>query len=186
MKKYELTDETITIGNHTLHRIRALRDFGNVKAGELGGFVESEKNLSHYNDCWIADNARVYGDAWVRDNALVYGDAWVRDNALVYDNARVYGNALVCGDALVCGNALIKNQPDIVSIGLIGSRNDTTTFYRMKDGTVAVSCGCFSGTIDEFENAVHETHSGTIYEKQYNAAIAFAKAYFSIEDTAHE
>lgn len=36
MKKYELTDETIQIGSRTLYRIKALTDFGDVAAGELG------------------------------------------------------------------------------------------------------------------------------------------------------
>ena len=53
--KYELTDETIDVSGTTLHRIKALKDFGNVKKGELGGYVkkgelggyvESEYNLS--------------------------------------------------------------------------------------------------------------------------------------------
>lgn len=35
-KKYKLTSETITLPNGTvLHRIKALRDFGDVKAGDL-------------------------------------------------------------------------------------------------------------------------------------------------------
>lgn len=33
MKKYELTDEYITVGDKKLYRIRALRDFANVKKG---------------------------------------------------------------------------------------------------------------------------------------------------------
>ncbi|EJF84065.1 hypothetical protein MCU_00733 [Bartonella elizabethae Re6043vi] len=37
-KKYELTDETIEVDGHTLHRIRALKDFGDLKTGDLGGF----------------------------------------------------------------------------------------------------------------------------------------------------
>ncbi|EJF98611.1 hypothetical protein MEI_00181 [Bartonella vinsonii subsp. arupensis Pm136co] len=37
MKKYELTDQTIDVDGFTLHRIRALRDFGKVKKGDLGG-----------------------------------------------------------------------------------------------------------------------------------------------------
>ena len=59
MRKYELTDETKQFGSSTLYRIRALRDFGDVKAGDLGGFVENETNLSHRGDCWIANNALV-------------------------------------------------------------------------------------------------------------------------------
>ena len=39
MKKYELTEETIKINdNQTLYRIKALKDFGDVKAGDLGSF----------------------------------------------------------------------------------------------------------------------------------------------------
>ena len=45
-KKYELTDETINHYGVVLHRIKALRSFGDVKAGDLGGFIESEDNLS--------------------------------------------------------------------------------------------------------------------------------------------
>ena len=65
-KKYELTNETKPLeGGTVLHRIRALRDiprFG-VKAGELGGFVEEENNLSQDGDAWVSDNAEVSGDA---------------------------------------------------------------------------------------------------------------------------
>ena len=44
-KKYELTDEFIELcSGKKLYRIRALVTFGVVVAGQLGGFVESEKN----------------------------------------------------------------------------------------------------------------------------------------------
>ena len=39
-KKYELVpDRQIIVAGTTLYRIRALKDFGKVKAGNLGGFV---------------------------------------------------------------------------------------------------------------------------------------------------
>ena len=34
-KKYELTDETIVVERPALHRIRALKDFGEVKKGDV-------------------------------------------------------------------------------------------------------------------------------------------------------
>ena len=58
-RKYELTKETNNIGFKTLYRIKALRDFANVKAGDLGGFIENEENLSHEGNCWVYGNARV-------------------------------------------------------------------------------------------------------------------------------
>ena len=42
-KKYELTDQTINVDGRTLHRIKALRDFSDVQAGEPGGWIEKEK-----------------------------------------------------------------------------------------------------------------------------------------------
>ena len=65
MKKYELTDETIKIGRITLHRIKAVISFSDVKAGETGGWVEREANLSQSGNAWVYDDARVYGNAWV-------------------------------------------------------------------------------------------------------------------------
>ena len=70
MKKFELTSEFITnIFGTKLFRIKALIEFGNVKAGELGGFVEKEENLNHEGNAWVYGNARVCGDARVYGNA---------------------------------------------------------------------------------------------------------------------
>lgn len=69
MKKFELTADRIKSNGVTLHRIKALIDFGDVKAGELGGYVEKETNLSQYGD------ALVYGNAWMCGNAQVSSDA---------------------------------------------------------------------------------------------------------------
>ena len=46
-KKYILTDEIRAFYGKILHRIQAVRDFGNVKTGDLGGWIEKEENLSH-------------------------------------------------------------------------------------------------------------------------------------------
>lgn len=76
MKKFELTSEFITnIFGTKLFRIKALIEFGNVKAGELGGFVEKEENLSQDGNAWVYGDARVYGNARVCGDACVYGDA---------------------------------------------------------------------------------------------------------------
>ena len=188
MKKYELTGEVKVKFGVTFKRIRALIDFGNVKKGELGGFIEKEENLSHENNAWVYGNAKVYGDArvsgnaevsgdaWVYGNAKVYGDAWVYGNAEVYDNAevsgnawvyggaRVYGDARVSGDAEVYGNARVSGDArvsgnaDYVLIGRIGSRLGFTTFFKNKNNKISVSCGCFLGTLAEFRAAVREKH----------------------------
>ena len=118
-KKYKLTDETINVNGKTLYRIKSLKDFGNVKKGDKGGFVEKEENLSQSGDCWVYDNAKVYNNAKVFDYADIYGNAEVFGNAIVSGNARVYGNAkvyhyaMVYDDAEVCDNAIISGNAEV-------------------------------------------------------------------------
>ncbi|WP_375637295.1 MULTISPECIES: hypothetical protein [unclassified Bartonella] len=100
-KKYKLTDETIKVDRITLYRIRALKDFGDVKKGDLGGWVESEWNLSHDDNCWVGGNACIYQNAYISENAKVY------DDAEVYNNAKVRGNAIVAGDTAFYGSDAI-------------------------------------------------------------------------------
>lgn len=176
MKKYELTEETTNIFGKTLHRIRATRDFSNVHAGDLGGFIENELNLSHDRDTWVYGNALVYGDARVGGKALVSGDARVGGDAWVG------GNALVSGNALVYGNALVKGTRDIYWISCIGSRDGTTTFFRNANNGISVSCGCFYGTIDEFAAAVTKTHGDNEHAQAYRHAIEIAKLRIKLED----
>ncbi|WJS89193.1 polymer-forming cytoskeletal protein [Glaesserella parasuis] len=107
-KKYELLkDDTVEHFGRTLYRIKALITFGLVGAGQLGGYIETEKNLDHSGNAWVYDNALVYGDARVYGNACVYDNAWVYGDARVYGNAQVYGNARVFGNAWMCGNARV-------------------------------------------------------------------------------
>ena len=102
MEKYEiLKDKKIEYKEKTLYRIRALKDFDDVKTGNLGGYVENYNNLSQEGNCWIYNNAKVYG------NAMVFGDAKVYDYAEIYDNAEVYGSAKVFGTAKVYDNTII-------------------------------------------------------------------------------
>ena len=142
-KYYEFTGETKGCGYHMLHRIRATKDLPqhDVKSGDVGGWIESEKNL--FGNAWVSGNARVFGNARVYGNALVfdnarvsgnaliydYGrvcdDAQVRDNAVVYDNAWISGNAIVshyatvqeeaqvCDDAWISGKARIRGKAKI-------------------------------------------------------------------------
>ena len=177
MKKYEiLYDNKIELLRHTLYRIRACKNFGNVKAGDLGGYIEKPENLSQYGDCWVYDNAWVYDEACIRDNARVCGTARVSGNACVYGDAQVYDNARVYG------NAQISKDNDVLYIAPIGSRDDATTFFKTKDNNICVTCGCFYGTIDEFLERVSETHGENKHAKAYKLACMLARVQIELED----
>lgn len=176
--KYEFTGEVKNIGGKILHRIRAVRDIPeqNVKAGDLGGWLETEGNLSHDSAAWVTGEAWVMGRAYVTDSTLVAGKALVTGEALVMGAALVTDSARVMGEARVSGKARVMKSSDCITIGTIGSRDDTTTFYRGADGKIYVSCGCFNGSIDDFAAKVKAVHAGTKHEKTYLLAIELAKA----------
>lgn len=216
--KYELTNETINFFGRKLFRIRALKNIGNnVKKGDLGGFVESENNLSQKGDCWIFnlakayDNAMIYGEAEIYDSAEIFGSAMVHDFAKVYDHAmifgeaeiygeakiydsaevfnsakvyekaKIYGEAEACGSAIVYdsaevgGSAKITKTTDVFTVTPIGSRNDTTTFYKAKDGKIFVKCGCKNTDIDTWLDMVKETHGDNKHAKTYRLAAQIAR-----------
>ena len=136
-KKYKLVEKKFFPElNKELWQIEALCDFGNVKKGDKGGWIERESNLNNENN----------GNAWV------YGDAKVYGNAEVYGDAKVYGDARVCGDAEVCGNA------KILVLGKLGNDRRFITATWSRDNCLKVRAGCFFGTIDDFQKAVIEKY----------------------------
>ena len=67
-KKYELTKQVVMAPNGAvLHRIRALKAVPafSIERGNIGGYVESQKNLSHEGNSFVFHRVKVYGDAIV-------------------------------------------------------------------------------------------------------------------------
>lgn len=135
--KYKLLEKNYGTKIYPLYRIVALKDFSDVKKGDIGGYVSSENSLSQENDCWVYDeaividgsrvsgNAKVYGKAvlqantFVRENAKVSGNAYIsnsdiRGNAIVCDDADVSGNAKISGNSSICGNVIIQGNVEIL------------------------------------------------------------------------
>ena len=170
MKKYKLTNETIHVDGHTLHRIEALTHFSDVYKGDKGGFVESEDNLSQKGDCWIYGTAKVYGNAMVYgnaricDNAEVYGDASVYNNASISDNAKVCGDAIIYGRAEVGGDAKVASDSDYIVFKNCWSSGRYFTWTRSNN---MWKVGCFHGTGEELIAKAYKDSelSGREYER---------------------
>ena len=131
-KKFELTDIIMRYKGRTLHRIKSLKDFGNVKKGDLGGWIESKDNLSQFDNCWVYDegkvydcgavygNGQVYENGQVYDNGEVYDNGAVFGNGEVFDNGQVYDNGKVFGDGKVFGNGEIYGGGKVFGDGEVG------------------------------------------------------------------
>ena len=198
MKKFELTTEFITNAfGKKLFRIKALVEFGDVKAGELGGYVEKEGNVSQDDNAWVSGDAEVFGNAKVSGNAKVFGNAkvydnaWVSGDARVYDNAWVFGDARVSGDAWVSdnawvsGDARVSGDADYALVQGFGTEFRCTTFYRGKNKKIMVNCGCFHGDLEGFRKQVKETRNGKI-AKEYLMIADLMEYHFTSEDSSNE
>lgn len=114
-KKYGFsTTDRICYEGHNLRRIVALTDFADVKKGDVGGYVESEANLTQDGESWI------YDDAIVMDEAVVDQDAQVRGKAVVDKNAKISGNAVVKDSASVTDNAIVEYNAQVSGNARIG------------------------------------------------------------------
>lgn len=143
-KKYKLDKEdTIEILGKKLCRVVALIDIGKyVKAGDKGGYIESEDNLSQD------------------------GNAWVDDDAKVYEDALISGKTCISGNMVICGNARISKREDYFCVQSFGSAGRTTTFFRTENNWCVV-CGCFLGTVEEFRQKVKDTHGDSLIAQEY-------------------
>ena len=154
-KKYELTDirQSVSISGESLYRIKALKEFVNeatgvvIEKGQLGGFVQSESNLSQDGTCWIDDNARVFNNAKVTDNAYIGDEAMINKNVEVTDNAvvkesvwitqnaKIKDKAYISGIVLIKGNAVIKGEAIVCGNQSIDGNTELST--GIHDGTAA-------------------------------------------------
>jgi hypothetical protein len=139
-RKYRLTEETMEWCGHTLHRIEALKDFGDVKAGDRGGFIESEKNLSQDGDAWV------YRDV-----------SYIRE-------ARVYREACVYGEACVSGSDRVYRETDYIVFKNWWSSGRCFTWTRSNN---MWKVGCFYGTGEELIKKAYadSEKSGREYER---------------------
>ena len=189
-KKYELLkNDCINYKGRTLYRIIALRDFGYVCEGEVGGYVQSEDNLSHNGDCWVFDNAKVFNSAKIHDNATIFENAGIFDNATVFENARVCNNARIKYNARVYGNAKIERDTIIGQISTPYKKifqyqceKRVLTAILTEDNQIFYSIGCQTNIDEEeFVYRIHTYNGGVefnTHRKEYLRLIPAINLYF--------
>lgn len=125
-KKYVLTKESKRVRGKTVYRIKALRNGLSFSQGELGGWVESENNLSQKGNCWISkqavvmDNAVAKGDCNITDSVMICENAQISDTVLIREDvmvrgsAKIYGNVYIKDRVTVTGNSLIYDEAELL------------------------------------------------------------------------
>jgi hypothetical protein len=95
--KFGFTDETLEVDGRTLYRIVALKDFSNIRKGEIGGFIENEDNLDFNSNAWIADTAQAYQHSRVSGSARLSGNTKLSGNIVLSGNAELSGEVRLSG-----------------------------------------------------------------------------------------
>lgn len=189
-KKYEiLREDSIQVdASHTLYRIRALIDIPmrHIIAGELGGYIEHEDNLSHDGQAWVGGDALVYEDARVTEDALAHGRCWVYgcaalrgraivggdshvcDQAVVAGQASISGRCVIHGDAVVGGDALVSGESSLPAGARIYAR-DLVYFFSITDCVSPNAITLYNDT-QNIIRADANDFSGTL--EQYEAHVA--------------
>ena len=118
MPKYYLSNNIIDIDGHKLHQIIAARDIPElgVQEGDYGGFIESERNLSHRGLCWVFAG-KVWENGFVAEGATVRGDkvqiheyARIDGGCTVYDEANLHGHFHGTGCAKIAGRVDARDK----------------------------------------------------------------------------
>lgn len=132
-RKYVFTDQFQNIGTNTLYRIKAVKDFGDVKKGDLGGWIERELNLSHNGNCWVYDQSKIYG------KAAVVHDAKVFNNSSVYFNATIANCGLV-NNSIVGGKCIVMDKAEVRGVKIDGTQiaKNKELWYTSVDGNIEV------------------------------------------------
>lgn len=141
-QKYILTDDTRYIDDHMLHRIQAIKDFGDVKAGDLGGWIGSYRNLSQTGDCWVYDDSCVYekaivlGDAVIRNNSFIFGNADVNKGAVIVHGS-IYGYTCITDfarvESVTCHRAVVRGNAKLYSTAIFKLSNPFDPFVIEND-----------------------------------------------------
>ncbi len=122
-QKFEITNIAHSLYPY-IHRIVAIRDIGTeVKAGDLGGYVMFEDNLSYTpgDDSWVfgdaiaADLSIVAQNSQLRDHAIACGEAYISHGSVLYGYARAEDKAHIRG-SIIAENARVSGTGTVLDL----------------------------------------------------------------------
>lgn len=176
-KKYRLTKRSITLNNGLiLYRIKALKDFGDVRKGQLGGYVQSEANLSQNGECWIYDKATIYDDAKLKDNVKIFDNVKVHAYATVGDNAHIYHDVDITEHACIYDYTTLCDQVCVMSNAILNCHTYINTNAIIKDNH-----DYYSGYIDSRHKVLNRTPITIFYTPKREVRVVYKEITYNLQ-----
>jgi hypothetical protein len=127
-----------------------------------------------------AQNAKMYENSKMYDNSMMYENSSMHDNSMMYDNSIIKNDTRLFSNTILHGDALCESTADYLILGPAKSSQRFTTAHRDTKIGIRINCGCFSGTIAEFEQAIETTHEkNPEFLAQYRGFVALIKIHFA-------
>lgn len=165
-KKYEIT-EICHPKYPWLRRIRALRQVNEqVMPGALGGYVQTEENLSQEDSCWIYDDAVCCEKATVTKDARMYDGTVARDSALVGGDARMFEQAKAEGHSCILSGELKENARAAGDAVIHKSDTGESPLIGRYSNVYGTVCGGFviNDSVLPGEKLINPTHDMIVLE----------------------
>jgi len=174
MKKFELTNKTIVKYGRTFYRIRALIDiqfdWGAVKKGDMGGYIESEKVLSQEGNAWVFENGLATDDCVIRGGEIRGGVIWGGEIwGGVICGGEIWGGVIrggVIRGGEIWGGVIVEKSPFFIA-GLT---------WLVTITSIHITIGCEHHTHDEWS----KFNNKRIAEMGGEAALKFWKEHKTI------
>jgi hypothetical protein len=127
---------------------------------------------------WVIGTNKWSADIYTKQEAEKYATTLINcENCINCSDFRDCSSCSSCRSCSSCSSCSeFKRNPERITSGILGSRNSQTTFY-WNDEKEQIVCGCFKGTLLEFETKIKETHGDNDFAKGYFNWIEAVKQY---------
>ena len=164
-KKYELVPETsVKFYFRPMYRIRALRDFSDVKKGDLGGYVESEDNLRQIGNCWIYDDSivglgsKIVGNGVIKGHSTVIRYSEVSDHAIVEGGSHIDESSFILGQSRVF-KSMVMGRSAVIRKSIINEGCLVTNGSLIDDSRLGPGINVSNGAIIRFDIESNEDYA---------------------------
>ena len=139
MSKYELIrldTNTTEYKDGLRYRVKALKDFGSVKKGDIGGFVTNEHNLSQDGNCWIYDDAKIFDSSEIYNNAKMFNNSKMFDNSRMYDDSRMFDDCEMHDNSEMCDNSKMFDNSRMFDNSIMHDNSKMHNNSKMFDNSI--------------------------------------------------
>ena len=139
MKKYVI----IPTGTHfqSGYIIRAIRSFGDVKAGDIGGFFKGKVKLNHKGNCWVSKGVNVLCSSISGDVQILNSDPDNIYSVIAYST--INGSGIIKDSKIYQTDIISKNinlKKAYIATSNIYGHNITITDSKVRDSTIKGKC----------------------------------------------